>query len=47
MFAGLAARVIVMMIVLLAILMAWAWFDGGREAVRPISVPVPVPGAVR
>ena len=29
--------------VLIAILLAYAWIDGGREAVRPISQPVPLP----
>jgi hypothetical protein len=28
---------------LLAVLIAYAWIDGGREPVREISEPVPVP----
>jgi len=27
--------------------LAWAWIDGGREPVHPISEAVPVPGAAR
>ena len=26
-------------------LLAWAWWDGGEEPLRPISQPVPVPEA--
>lgn len=28
-----------------AVLLVWAWYDGGREPIRLIAEPVPVPGA--
>ncbi|MDE8654357.1 hypothetical protein [Novosphingobium album (ex Liu et al. 2023)] len=29
------------------VVLAYAWIDGGREPVRPIAVPVPVPEIAR
>jgi hypothetical protein len=31
----------------LAVLLAYAWYDGGREPLHQISTPVSVPGAAR
>jgi hypothetical protein len=31
----------------LAVLLAYAWYDGGREPMHLISAPVDVPGAAR
>ena len=30
---------------LIALLLVYAWVDGGEEPLRPIAQPVPVPGA--
>lgn len=30
-----------------ALVLAYAWIDGGREPVRSISQPIPVPGAAK
>lgn len=30
-------------IALLLAALAWAWWDGGRESLRPIEEPVPLP----
>jgi len=38
---------LVLAVVLLAGLLAWAWADGGREPLREIAVPVAVPEASR
>jgi len=32
---------------LVAVLLAWAWIDGGREPLRAIEEPVALPGAAR
>lgn len=31
--------------VLLAVLLGWAWIDGGEQPLRPIAQPVAVPGS--
>ena len=31
----------------LAGLLGWAWADGGKQPIRPISQPVAIPGAGR
>lgn len=33
-------------LVVLAVL-AYAWIDGGRQPVRPIAQPIPIPGAAK
>lgn len=32
---------------LAALTLAYAWIDGGREPVRPIVQPIPVPGEAK
>lgn len=29
------------------LVLAYAWIDGGRTPVRPISQPIPIPGAAK
>lgn len=37
--------VLIGLVILLAVI-AWAWIDGGRRPVREIAIPLPVPAAV-
>lgn len=30
-------------VLLVVALLAWAWWDGGRESLRPIEQPIPAP----
>ncbi len=32
---------------LIALVMAYAWFDGGEEPMRPIAEPIDVPGGAQ
>lgn len=38
-------RVLAAFGVVFVALLAWAWVDGGREPLRTIVQPIPVPGA--
>jgi len=35
------------MLVLLAVLLTYAWYDGGTEPMRPISEPIDLPGEAK
>jgi hypothetical protein len=37
----------IVLAVAVVVLLAWAWWDGGREPVRDIAVPLPLPEATR
>jgi hypothetical protein len=41
------SRIVKWLAAALALLLAYAWIDGGREPLRTISEPVAVPGGTR
>ena len=38
-----AASVLIGLAALMTLLLVYAWYDGGREPLRPIAEPVPLP----
>jgi len=40
-------RILTVLAVIIAAVLAFAWIDGGREQQRMIERPVPLPGGVR
>ncbi|MFA7585498.1 MAG: hypothetical protein WCY11_04765 [Novosphingobium sp.] len=42
-----AGSTLVVLGALVAGLLAWAWVDGGREPVRPMTIAVPLPESAR
>jgi hypothetical protein len=39
--------IVKLMLVLLAVLLTYAWYDGGTEPMRPISEPIDLPGEAK
>jgi hypothetical protein len=39
--------IVKLVLVLLAVVLAYAWYDGGRESMHDISKPIALPGAAR
>lgn len=45
--AGIGPRLVLGLALTALAVLVWAWWDGGREPLRPIEQPVPVPEGVQ